>query len=203
MIASTLEGHEISALARTSRTLYPKLRLALIKYNVRHQNSSALHWAAKTNNTEFAKTMISYRANVNALVDDCSPLMTAVQYASGSTFKLLLKNQKTKVNLRNKAGKSALWYSVEKNSSGVVKRLLQRPDIEIDLLHCQRQTVLWLAVFHQNKELVAMLLSKGANPDATDQDGISPWIEACIKNREPIKYLFLDHCRTVCPESKS
>ncbi|CAG8624718.1 unnamed protein product, partial [Penicillium salamii] len=203
VIAETLKGHEISALARTSQTLYPKLRLALIKHNVGCQNSSALHWAAKTNNTDFAKTLLSYRANVNALVDDCSPLMTAVQYGSRSTFKLLLKNQKTNVNLRNKAGKSVLWYSVEKKSSAVVKRLLQHPDIEIDLLHCERQTVLWLAVFHQNKELVALLLSKGANPDAADQDGISPWIEACIKNKDAIKYLFLDHWNNVCPESKS
>ncbi|KAJ5855203.1 hypothetical protein N7455_009151 [Penicillium solitum] len=203
VIADTLRGNEISALARTSRILYLKLRLVLIKYNIKHQNSSALHWAAKANRTDFAKTLLSYRANVNALVDDCSPLMTAVQYGSGSTFKLFLKNQKTEVNLRNKAGKSVLWYSVEKNSSAVVKRLLQHPDIEIDLLHCQRQTALWLAVFYESKELVAMLLSKGANPDAMDQDGISPWIEACIKNREPIKYLFLDHCRTVCPETKN
>ncbi|CAG8296657.1 unnamed protein product, partial [Penicillium salamii] len=66
-----------------------------------------------------------------------------------------------------------------------------------------RQTVLWLAVFHQNKELVALLLSKGANPDAADQDGISPWIEACIKNKDVIKYLFLDHWNNVCPELKS
>jgi ankyrin repeat protein len=50
---------------------------------------------------------------------------------------------------------------------------------------------------------VAILLSKGANPNAMDQDGISPWIEAYIKNREPIKYLFLDHYRIVCPETKS
>ena len=50
---------------------------------------------------------------------------------------------------------------------------------------------------------MAILLSKGANPDAIDQDGISPWIEAYVKNREPIKYLFLDHCKTVYPEIKS
>ncbi|KAK9846669.1 hypothetical protein MYU51_001949 [Penicillium brevicompactum] len=202
-VADTLKGHEISALARTSRTLYPKLRLALIKYNVRHQNSSALHWAAKTNDTKFAKTLLSYRANVNALVNDCSPLMTAVQCGSRSTFKLFLKNQTTNVNLRNKAGKSALWYSVEKKSSAVVKRLLKHPDIEIDLSHSERQTVLWLAVCHQNRELVALLLSKGANPNAADQDGISPWIEACIKNKEAIKDLFLDPWNNVGPNLKS
>ena len=48
-----------------------------------------------------------------------------------------------------------------------------------------------------------MLLSKGANPNAIDQDSISPQIEAYIKNREPIKYLFLDYYRIVCPETKS
>lgn len=130
---------------------------------------------------------------MNALVNDCSPLMTAVQCRSRSTFKLFLKNQTTNVNLRNKAGKSALWYSVEKKSSAVVKRLLKHPEIEIDLSHGERQTMLWLAVCHQNQELVALLLSEGANPNAADQDGISPWIEAYIKNKDAIKDLFLDH----------
>lgn len=99
--------------------------------------------------------------------------------------------------------KSALWYSVEKKSSAVVKRLLKHPEIEIDLSHSERQTVLWLAVFHQNRELVALLLSKGANPNAADQDGISPWIEACIKNKNVIKDLFLDHWNNIGPKLKS
>jgi hypothetical protein len=71
---------------------------------------------------------------VNVLFDYCSPLMAAVEYGSGSTF-TLVKNQKTNVNLRNKARKNVLWYSVEEKSSAVVKRLLQHPIIEIDILH--------------------------------------------------------------------
>ena len=43
VIADTLRGNEISALTRTSRILYLKLRLVLIKYNIKYQNSSALH----------------------------------------------------------------------------------------------------------------------------------------------------------------
>ncbi|KAI3094639.1 hypothetical protein CBS147333_9957 [Penicillium roqueforti] len=201
VIADTLRGHEISALARTSRILYPKLRLALIKYNVRHQNSSALHWAAKSNSTDFAKTLLSYRANVNTLVDDCSPLMTAVRYGSKSTVKPFLKNSKTIINLRNAAGRSTLWYSVENGSYSIVKKLLQHPGIEIDLLDYQGQTALWLAIFQKKEKLVCLLLSKGADPHTMDLDGVSPWMAAF--SRAPMLDVLLEHFDTLRPESKS
>jgi hypothetical protein len=108
IIASTLEGGDISALARTHSTFYPKLRLALIKYNIRHQNSSALHWAAKNNNRAFAKTLLSYQADVNALHDGFSPLMTAAKYGSELITNLLLRKKNLHVNRRNADGESAL-----------------------------------------------------------------------------------------------
>lgn len=200
IIASTLQGSDISALARTHPTLYPKLRLALIKYNVRHQNSSALHWAAKTNNRPFAKNLLSYRADVDAMVSDFSPLMIAAKYGSELVMDLLLRKGKPRVNMRNKNGIGALWYGVEKGSFAVVNRLLQHSRVKIDLPNCQGQTVLWLAVYRGNRELASLLLSRGANPDIKDLDGFSPWIEACISNKNSIKYLLLDHMKAVSPE---
>lgn len=88
-ISSTLQGDEFLSFARVHRTLYPKLRLALIKYDIRYQRSSALHWAAKIDNRAFAKTLLSYRANMNAIVDNYTPLMIAAKYDSRLVLDLL------------------------------------------------------------------------------------------------------------------
>jgi ankyrin repeat protein len=200
IIASTLEGGDISTLARTHSTFYPKLRLALIKYNIRHQNSSALHWAAKNNNRAFAKTLLSYQADVNALHDGFSPLMTAAKYSSELITNLLLRKKNLHVNRRNADGESALWYSVAKESSAVVNQLLQHPRTKIDLLNREGQTVLWLTVFRGNRDLVSLLLSRGANPNTMDRYGMSPWIQSYVRRGESIKYLLLDHMKAVSPE---
>ncbi|KAJ5492238.1 hypothetical protein N7453_010335 [Penicillium expansum] len=192
IIASTLQGSDISALACTHSTLYPKLRLALIKYNIRHQNSSALNWAAKTNNRAIAKTLLPYQADVDAMVDDFSPLMTAAKYGSDLVTSLLLRKREPRVNTRNANGLCALWYGVENGSFAVVNRLLQHPRVKIDLPNCQGQTVLWLAVYRGNREFASLLLSRGANPDIKDVGGFSPWIEACISNKNSVKDLLLD-----------
>ena len=200
IIASTLMAGDIYAFAKTNQMFYPKLRLVLIKYNIKNQNSSALHWAAKTDNRAFAKTLLSYRAKVNALVGSFSPLMAAAKYGSRRVTDLLLRNQKLHVNKKNADGNTALWYSVAQNSSAAVNQLLQHPRIKIDLSNREGQTVLWLAVFQENRVLVSLLLSRGANPDTKDRYGITPWIQACIRDRNSIKDLILDHWKATSPE---
>lgn len=200
IIASILKGGDIFAFARPHGILYPKLRLVLIKYNIKNQNSSALHWAAQTDNHAFARTLLSYRAKVNALVDGFSPLMTAAKYGSKRVTDLLLNNQKLHVNKKNADGKTALWYGVAENSFAAVNQLLQHSRIKIDRSNREGQTVLWLAVLQENRDLVSLLLSRGANPDTEDRDGISPWIQACIRDRNSIKDLILDHWKATSPE---
>lgn len=109
IIASAFQGGDISTLARTNPTLYPKLRLTLIEHNIRHQNSAALHWAAKASNRTFSKTLLSYRADVDAMVNDFSPLMTAAKHGSERVTDLLLRKRKTRVNMRNANGMYSLW----------------------------------------------------------------------------------------------
>jgi hypothetical protein len=117
-----------------------------------------------------------------------SPLMTAVKYGSELVTDLLLGKKNVHVNRRNADGESALWYSVAKESSAVVNQLLQHPRVKIDLPNREGQTVLWLAVFRASRDLVSLLLKRRQSPEY-----ISPWIQACIRDRNWIKYLLLDH----------
>jgi ankyrin repeat protein len=199
IIAGTLKVGEVSAFARTNRNLYHKLRLVLIEYSIKNLKSSALHWAAKTDDYAYAKTLLFYGANVNALVDGLSPLMTAAEHNSERVTQLLLKNRKLHVNKRNGEGKTALWHGVANKSSAAVHWLLQHRRIKINHSNREGQTVLWLAVIQEDRDLVCRLLAQGANPDTKDQGGISPWIEACLRNRNSIKDLLLDHCKATSP----
>lgn len=200
MIAGALHGNDIYALIQAHSALCHQVRPALIRHNIEHQSSSALHWAAKTDDCAFAKTLLSYRADVNALVDDHSPLMIAAKYGSSQVADVLLHERKLRVNKRNADGKSALWYGVETKSSSVVDRLLHHPLLKIDIRNNEKQTVLWLAVYQGSRDLVILLLSKGANPSLKDRGGISPWIQAVISNRNSITYLILDHWKVKSPE---
>ena len=53
--------------------------------------------------------------------------------------------------------------------------------------------MLRLAVFGANRDLVSLLLSRGANLNTTDRYGISPWHQVYIRDGNGIKYLLLDH----------
>ncbi|KAJ5533427.1 hypothetical protein N7494_009979 [Penicillium frequentans] len=192
IIASSLTGGEICAFAQVHRNIYPKLRLALIKHNVKHQNSSALHWAAKTNNRRFAKTLLSYRADINARVDGLSPLMTAAKYGSGRVINLLLQKKKLRVNMRNSQGESALWLSV---ATPATPSTQNRPA----KLRRGPNRALACGLSRQQRLGVPATL-KRRQPDAKDQFGISPWIQACISNRSQIVDLLLDHWKATSPE---
>lgn len=53
----------------------------------------------------------------------------------------------------------------------------------------------------KNKELVRLLLSKGADPHTKDRDGVSPWMAAF--SRALMLDVLLEHFGTLRPESKS
>ncbi|CDM38401.1 Ankyrin repeat-containing domain [Penicillium roqueforti FM164] len=142
IIASTLEGGDISALARTNSILYPKLRLALIEYNIRYQNSSALHWAAKQQ-LRLCKDLAFLPGRCECAARWFLSLMTAANYGSELVTNILLRKKDLHVNWRNTNGESALWYSVVKESPAVLNQLLQHPSVKIDLPNREGQTVLW------------------------------------------------------------
>ncbi|KAI9923495.1 hypothetical protein MW887_008607 [Aspergillus wentii] len=202
-IVLSLRGNEISALARASRNLYHRLRLALFKFNIDHQSSSALHWAITNGYLKLAKTLLRSGANINAFFKGRTPLMMAVISGSNSMTRLLLGRNDVEVNLQTTAGKSALWYSIEKGSSTIVRQLLRHPDIKVDLQDRDRQTPLLLAVFLGKEKLAKFLLLRGGDPNAEDKDGMTPWMEACIRNRRSIINLFLKHYDTFVPEQSS
>ena len=129
---------------------------------------------------------------MNAEIDGYSPLMLAALFGSERVLGLLLRDMNIRINMVNNSGKSALWHGVAAKSCNVVNQLLEHPGVEIDLPNREGQTALWLAVFLANRDMVKILTAKGANPELKARDGVSPWIQSCIRNRNGIKELFLD-----------
>ncbi|KAJ6008514.1 hypothetical protein N7540_012490 [Penicillium herquei] len=196
-IASSLDGSEISALARTCKTIYPKLRLALIKYNVKYQSGSALHWAARNNKVAFAKILIAYQAGVNEMIHGASPLVISTKYGSELVLDLLLRNRKIRVNDVGENGKGALWYAVSNKAYNMVKKLLQHPNIDINILNHEGQNILWPAVSQADKDMVRLLLLKGVSLEVFDHQRETLLHRATYKGFEEMVDLLLTQSNTL------
>ena len=73
-------------------------------------------------------------------------------------------------------GETILSAAVKNNQANVVKRLLSLPGYKaiIDQQDSYGYIPLYSAVNNRNKTIAIMLLEKGANPDASSKDGLTP-----------------------------
>ncbi|KAK3983957.1 hypothetical protein QBC44DRAFT_253953 [Cladorrhinum sp. PSN332] len=83
------------------------------------------------------------------------------------------------VNWKDPQGKTALFMAIEDNSVDIAYKLLEHPLCPELNIVIKRETELSLAVKHQQSNLVAMLLSTGANPSVPHasylRDGLLHW----------------------------
>ncbi len=71
-------------------------------------------------------------------------------------------------------GFSPLYVAARNNRLNVAERLLQERDIQVDWLGGDGSTPLYVAAQNGHPEMCQMLLSHGANPDASFLDGYQP-----------------------------
>lgn len=115
IMACTSFPIDMTELTRTNKILYLQLQIYLFTYNIGHQKSSALHWAAKTDNCTLVTELLAYRAEVNTLVDGCSVLIMTSKYGAPRVLDVLLYQWQLRAN-EDGDGKSALGRSAEKDS---------------------------------------------------------------------------------------
>jgi ankyrin repeat protein len=144
---------------------------SLYKFNIKRQNSSALHWAAQGGKLRIVEVMLHYEPDVNAIYGTNTPLVDAAIHGPESIVKILLANPQISVNFQNGKGKCALWCAAAEGYTEIVKDLLQRPDIQVDLPGTEYGVItLTIAVANGHVTIVERLIQTGrADVNALDR----------------------------------
>ncbi|KAF4231145.1 hypothetical protein CNMCM8980_005369 [Aspergillus fumigatiaffinis] len=194
-IAASLPcAKDILSFVLVSRTTSNLLLSSLYKFNIQHQNSSALHWAARHSKLHVAEVMLRHhRPDVNAVYHTCTPLVYAAIHGSESIVKILLAKPEISVNFQNQQGQCALWCAALQGFSEIVEDLLQRRDIQVDLPEKEYGlTPLAAAVAKGRAPIVKRLIHTGlANVNAPDRWRRTPIFHAIARQDSAILEILL------------
>jgi hypothetical protein len=139
------------------------------------QGLAALHHAVKGKKTSLIDWLIKSGANVN--VADASgdtPLMLAVKSNEQSEVYEPLLKAGAKPNLKDSEGNTALHVAASnKTSSRLLETLLNHVD-DVNIANSQGSTPLHIACTGYDNGSISLLLEKGANRCAKDNDGAYP-----------------------------
>jgi ankyrin repeat protein len=159
-------ARDISSLARANRRLHDILLPWLYKFNVREQNSSALHWYAEDAGDRAsrlaARLLHEYKADVNTIYEGNTPLISAAIHGLESVTEILLRTPGISVNFRNKKGQTALWHAASQGHVAIVEQLLARKDTQIDCSdEVYGQTPLAAGALNGHRDIIKCLLRTG------------------------------------------
>jgi ankyrin repeat protein len=193
-IAENLDrARDILALARTNRRT-PQIALqVLYRFNVRYQNSSALHWAAERGVAKLVHTFLCLCPEaVNAVHENITPLISAAIHGSESIVEILLR-ARASVNFYDNTGRTALWYAAFKGHARIVNRLLAREHIEVD---CRGTlcglTPLAAAAWNGYEQITESLIATGqVNINTREMQGLTPLFLAIVFQHEEIVKILL------------
>jgi ankyrin repeat protein len=125
--------------------------------------ATALHIAARLGDKDSVELLLAKDSDVNATNSSGeTPLISAAANTKTAVVELLL-SKGADVNTTNNQGRTALSFAAEKNDVATVRALLEAhadPNAGLDL-------PLNEAAYNGNVEILQLLLSDGANPNAT------------------------------------
>ncbi|GLA33174.1 ankyrin repeat domain-containing protein 60, partial [Aspergillus niger] len=142
---------DIHSLCLTNSHVYRQLLPALYRFNIRFQNSSALHWAARYGKLELIQTMCVYRARVNVYLHGYTPLHFAAMFGQAPVVRWLLSYDGIDVNCRGEGlGLTPLGVAVRKKDVEVVQVLLSDARTDINAGSRDNKTPLLDAIKHRH-----------------------------------------------------
>src|SRR5207244_6642644 len=140
----------------------------------------ALHEAINEWNDNQIKWLLDHGADVNEPdKEGNTPLMLAVSRGSGPWQIHELMERGADIHARDRSGKTPLMLALDNGSPGSVGVLLgqyalvgEKP--EVDSYYEQGRLALLFAVYNNDVEAVHALLDAGADPNAKNQQGLTP-----------------------------
>jgi len=150
---------------------------------------SDLLYAVMAGDIEKVKKIIASGIDINCKdTSGNTPLILAASYGHDKILELLIAKG-TDLYMKNNSSTNALGFATYKGNTNIVKLLLASgvpPNLRIN---DQYGTALMLAVIHGHKDLASLLLEKGAEVSAKNQDGTTPLIFAAINGHIKIMQL--------------
>tara|TARA_B100001175_G_scaffold306692_1_gene305079 strand:- start:3552 stop:4538 length:987 start_codon:yes stop_codon:yes gene_type:complete len=150
-----------------------------------------LHWLAyKEDNAELAKLLLANGAGVSVKNNDGD---TALHYAAKRDrigFVKILLNHGENINVKNNVSNTALHIAIQEGHTKLaiflIKPKTEIDETEIDAEDEKGMTPLCYAIkkLQRNKDLIILLLQKGANPNITNEEG-KPLFHRIIYKKDP------------------
>lgn len=136
----------------------------------------------------------NHSANVNKTVRNVPTLLWAAIIGHKETMTLFLEQSKTKVNAKDKSGRTALIIAASDGNEETVKLLLSNSKIKVNGTDNQSRTALLHATSKGHKGIVSMLLDCGmVKVNAKDKLGITSLMDAAkTGQREIVEMLLRD-----------
>ncbi len=156
-------------------------------------SSTALHWAAQTDNDEIAGLLIAAGADVKAATRyNVTPLALAAMNGNSAILKRLL-DAGVDANSTSEEGQTALMTAATNGKVDAVKLLLSR-GADVNAVEPFRgQTALMWAAGDGNTAAAEMLVEFGADVQAKSKSGFTPLLFAVLNNHIDTVEALLDH----------
>ena len=174
-----------------------KLLLAAPGINVnmaRSEGTTPLSMAAQNGHEEVVKLLLAAPdINCDARKDNgATPLVVAVQMNHTRVVEQLIKSGADVNLIIDEDGLTALCIAVTRKNLGVLKLLLQVPCIQVNCGTGSWVNPLSSASYQGYKDIVKLLLEKGADPNIAHENGIAPLHLACLRGHTDIIKILLD-----------
>ena len=150
----------------------------LIEYGAKvdiadHFGTTALIVASTSGNHDVVSLLLQHKANPNVRDQSgSSPLVNAVYFGHTETVKLLLAFDKQSgyINLEKQDGNELLLLAAGLGHADIINEIIDY-GISANARGLKQRTPLMAAAAFNKPDAVKMLLDKGANTDAKDEDG--------------------------------
>ena len=178
-----------------NKALFHSLLPVAYQFNIRHERSSALHWAIPSGRLELVRALIEqFHADVNAEHREYSPIFLAISHGKQDIVALLLSQGKVNLQARTRTHRfTPLLYAAAKGFRSIVEVLINGNGVKINTCDDNDWCALWYAVFHGMRAAAQLLCQAGANINQLDCTGLSPLKLAIQKRDMAMVKLFLKH----------
>ena len=150
--------------------------------------------AAQNGHEEVVKLLLAAPdINCEARKDNgATPLVVAVQMNHTRVVEQLIKSGADVNLIIDEDGLTALCIAVNRENLGVLRLLLQVPCIQVNCGTGSWVNPLSSASYQGYKDIVKLLLEKGADPNIAHESGIAPLHLACLRGHTDIIKILLD-----------